>query len=150
MDGSNRNGSAEERLKKEGLQVGRQVIWTLQQSVVSPGELHQQRHPRNLLAKPGWPCANLEPCRSPLALCQELGQESQLGTAGPAPTGSPLPTTPLQAHHVASLLRQFSFLLCVFLCSWSPALPATFVDQDQVPTTVRKQHRVQWHTLTSH
>lgn len=139
MDGSSRNGSAEERLKKEGLQVGRQIIWILQRSGVGPGELHQQRHPRKLLEKPGWPSADLEPCRSPLALCQELGQESRLGTAGPAPTGSPL-LSPLQAHHIASLPRQFSSRVCVFLCSGPPPL---------LPP-VRKQHRVQWHTLPSH
>lgn len=63
----------------------------------------------------------------PLTLHSELGQESQLGTAGSAPTGNPLPTTPLQAHHLAPLPRQFSFLLCVFYVGVRPP-PATFVD----------------------
>lgn len=74
-------------------------------------------------------------------LCQGLGQESGFGTAGPALTGSPPPTAPLQAHRhpPPHPPRQFSLLLCVFpMFLVSTPTPAAFADQDQLPTTDRK------------
>lgn len=71
---------------------------------------------------------DFELSRSPLSFYWELGQESQLGTAGPAPTGNPLPTTPLQVHHLALLPRQFSFLLCVvYVLGLHPLLPPLWI-----------------------
>lgn len=82
---------------------------------------------------------DFEPYRSLLTLCQELGQESQLRTAGPALIGSPLPAIPMQARHLTPLPRQFFFLLCVFsMFLVSTPTPATFVDQDQFPPTDRR------------
>lgn len=71
---------------------------------------------------------DFETNRSPLILCQELGQESQLGTAGPAPIGSLLPASPLQAHHLAPLPKAvFLSFVCAFPVLGLHPLSATFV-----------------------
>ena len=122
MDGSNRNGSAEERLKKEGLQVGRQIIWTLQRSGVSPGELHQQRHPRKLLEKPGWLCANLGPV--PTCPLPGVGAGEPTWDCWPSPDREPPSTTTPPADSPRRLSAEavfLSFCVCFMFLVPSPS-----------------------------